>query len=91
MSFRGTTIVRLLDDMPLGTERDASTDEGLVHGHFAYRVEGARFAADQSAVWREIHAPVTHFRFITGCACMDVLSHLGPTFSVVPRESRESV
>ena len=35
--FDGATIVRLLDEMPLSTER-GTKNEGLVSRHFAYRV-----------------------------------------------------
>jgi hypothetical protein len=81
--FKGTTIVRLLDEMPLSTETDLSESEGLVPGGFAYRVEGATFAATQSQVWLDLHKPVSHFEFITGWGCMDVLCPHAPTFEVV--------
>ena len=79
--FDRQCIVRLLDDMPLSTEDDDTRNVGLVPGHFAYRVEAARFASIQSETWMESQDPVTHYRFITGWACMDVLSSASPKFS----------
>jgi hypothetical protein len=87
VSFDRPCIVRLLDEMPLSTEEDETQNEGLVSEHFAYRLEGARFARAQSEAWKCSFKPVTHYRFITGWACMDVLSAATPTFSVENRSS----
>lgn len=78
--FDRECIVRLLDEMPMSTEDDHT---GLVPEHFAYRVYGAKFERIQSASWREINRPVTHYQFITGWACMDVISAASPSFDVV--------
>ncbi len=85
VSFDRTCIVRLLDEMPLSTEEDETQNEGLVSEHFAYRLEGARFARTQSEAWKEVNGPVAHYRFVTGWACMDVLSGGAPAFSIVVR------
>jgi hypothetical protein len=85
VSFDQPCIVRLLDEMPLSTEEDDSPDEGLIAEHFAYRLDGARFAHLQSQAWKEVSGPVTHYRFITGWCCMDVLSGGNPSFLVVAR------
>ncbi len=87
VAFDRDCIVRLLDEMPLSTEDDDTPNEGLVSEHFAYRLEGARFAREQSPAWRHVFEPVKHYRFITGWACMDVLSSANPTFSVVDRSA----
>jgi len=76
--------------MPLSTEDDNGPHEGLVSEHFAYRVDGARFANEQSTVWRDIQSPVSHFRFVTGWGCVDILSHGEPRFAVVSCKPRES-
>ena len=81
--FNKPCIIRLVDEMPLSTETDDSPNEGLVGEHFAYRLEGAAFARSQSSAWQLAAGPVSHFRFITGWACMDVLSAAQPSFSVV--------
>jgi hypothetical protein len=80
--FNGATIVRLLDEMPLSTEH-GTRNEGLVARHFAYRVEGSIFADTQSEAWKDVHRPVSHYEFITGWGCMDVLSGVKPSFEVV--------
>ena len=87
VSFDRPCIVRLLDEMPLSTEDDETPKEGLVPEHFAYRLEGARFANLQSSSWKEISGPVTHYQFVTGWACMDVLTGSSPTFSIIARSS----
>jgi hypothetical protein len=88
VSFDKQCIIRILDDMPLSTEEDDTPDEGLVSEQFAYLLEGAAFARLQSSGWKEASAPVAHYRFITGWACMDVLTSATPAFAVVRRDSR---
>jgi hypothetical protein len=68
--------------MALSTEDD-QPPVGLVAEHLAYRVEGATFAATQSSTWKAAFGPIKHFRFITGWACLDVLTGVMPAFSVV--------
>ncbi len=82
--FEVCTIVRLLDEMPLSCEDAPGSVKGIIPDHFAYRVEGATFAQTQSAAWIEITGPVTHYQFITGWGCVDVLSPAEPEFEVVP-------
>ena len=83
VSFDKPCIIRLLDEMPLSTEIDDGPNEGLIGEHFAYRLRGAAFARSQSSAWQLATGPVSHFRFITGWTCMDVLSAAQPSFSVV--------
>ncbi|MBB2964662.1 hypothetical protein FHU13_005080 [Methylobacterium sp. R2-1] len=85
VSFDRQCIVRLLDEMPLSTEDDDTPNEGLVPENFAYRVEGARFARIQSDAWKESFKPVSHYLFVTGFGCMDVVSGGKPLFSLVDR------
>jgi hypothetical protein len=87
VSFAGQCIVRLVDETPLSTEDDDSANEGLVADHFAYRVEGALFFRVQSDIFKHIHEPCAHYRFITGWTCMDVATNVKPCFRVVPRLS----
>jgi hypothetical protein len=83
VSFDKQCIVRILDEMPLSTEENDTPMEGLVSENFAYRLEGAAFARAQSSAWREASAPVTHYQFVTGWACMDVLTAATPVFAIV--------
>ncbi|WP_458425616.1 hypothetical protein [Methylorubrum extorquens] len=85
VSFDRQCIVRLLDEMPLSTEGDDTPNDGLLPENFAYRVEGARFARIQSDTWKESFKPVSHYLFVTGVGCMDVVSGGVPTFSLVDR------
>jgi hypothetical protein len=85
VSFDKPCIVRLLDEMPLSTEEDDSPSEGRLPEHFAYRVEDAAFARLQSETWKQVSGSVMHYQFITGWACMDVLTAAVPSFAVVPR------
>lgn len=85
VSFDRPCIVRLFDEMALSTEEEDTPNKGLVSNHFAYRLEGARFSRLQSETWKEVSGPVTHYQFVTGWGCMDVLSGGSPSFSVVAR------
>ncbi len=81
--FDSSCIVRLLDEMPLSTEDNGSVNTGLVPEHFAYRVRNAAFELMQSTAWKETGNP-KHYQFITGWACMDVMSNAEPSFKVAP-------
>lgn len=85
VSFAKPAIIRLVDEMPLSTEEDNLPNEGLVANHFAYRVEGSAFFLMQSDAWKLVHAPCTHYRFVTGWTCLDVIAGVEPQFAVVPR------
>jgi hypothetical protein len=85
--FDRECIVRLLDEMPLSTEDDDSATEGLVPENVAYIVEGAVFSRTQSEAWKLANPSTTHYRFITGWTCMDVLSSAVPSFGLVDRSS----
>jgi len=87
VTFDKQCIVRLLDEMPLSTESDQEPNQGQVAEHFAYRVEKSAFEAAQSEAWKFGFRPVSHWRFITGWTCLDVLSGASPLFSIAPRAS----
>lgn len=85
VSFDRQCIVRLLDEMPLSTEVDHRLNIGLVAEHFAYTVRGADFERIQSSTWKEVSGKPEHYQFVTGWACMDVLSTAKPSFAVVAK------
>ena len=91
VTFSKPCIVRLLDEMPISTEEDNRLRQGSIPENFAYRIEGSAFGAAQSDAWTQVFAPVSHWRFITGWTCMDVLSGASPSFSVVPRSDGKSI
>ncbi|WBO23512.1 hypothetical protein [Sphingomonas abietis] len=84
VEFDNQTIVRILDEMPLSTEDDGPW-VGLIPEHFAYRVDGSAFLAIQSQAWREVVGNPSHYRFITGWACLDVISSASPKFDLIDR------
>jgi len=62
-------------------KNDARMKE-LVSEHFDILGSTAPcFARLQSIVWKEVSAPVTHYQFVTGWACMDVLTSATPAFA----------
>ena len=83
VSFDSDAIIRVLDEMPLSTEDDPVTWQGLIPNHFAYRIEGAAFVEQQSPTWREVIGPVHHYRFVTGNGCLDVITPSAPEFSLI--------
>lgn len=85
VTFHQPCIARLLDEMALSTEDDDTPCEGLINDHLAYRVEDAAFAKAQSTAWKDAFGPVSHYQFITGWTCVDVLSAAQPVFEVVAR------
>ena len=86
VSFNRQCIIRIFDEMPLSTEEADTPNERLVAENFAYRLEGAAFARIQSSAWKEVNSPVTHYQFVTGWACLDVLTAAAPEFAIVPRQ-----
>ena len=83
--FNRHCIVRILDEMAVSTESDDTPAEGLVPEHFAYRVHQAAFSRMQSEAWKSGQETLAHYRFITGWACLDVLSAAYPTFELQDR------
>jgi hypothetical protein len=90
VTFNKPCIIRILDEMPLSTEKHNGPSQGLVPDHLAYRVEGSAFNDAQSEAWKVVNAPVTHYRFVTGWACMDVLSSGRPSLTVIERSPARS-
>lgn len=82
VKFRKQCIVRILDEMAISTEQDDTPSDGLVPEHFSYRVHGAAFFRMQSEAWKHGMESLAHYRFITGWACLDVISPAYPTFEV---------
>jgi hypothetical protein len=85
VSFDAPCIVRLLDELSVSTEDNGSRNTGLIPQHFAYRVKNAAFERMQSWAWKELNGDPKHYQFLTGSACMDVLSGAEPSFNLVIR------
>lgn len=56
----------------------------LVRYHFAYRVENSHFWNSQSGFYRDLRPDAVHYRFVTGNACLDVITTDVPSFDFVP-------
>lgn len=82
VKFDSSCIVRILDEMPISTEPDDGPAEGLVVEHFAYRIHDAAFFRMQSDGWKLSMGDPAHYRFITGWACLDVISPAVPSFEL---------
>lgn len=82
VQFHRVHVIRVLDEMPLSTEIEASPNEGLVPNHFAYLVEDALFWNSQSPTLFFTSPDARHYRFITGCACLDVIADSPPKLTV---------
>ena len=83
LHFNNVDVVRVLDEVFLDTEEYGVEKVGLKHRHFAYRVENSRFFLSQSEFYRDLFREAVHYRFITGGACLDVLSRATPSFALV--------
>lgn len=83
--FDRQCIVRILDEMAISTESDDTPAEGLVPEHFAYRVYEAAFLRMQSEAWKSLSERTAHYSFITGWACLDVISSAYPDFQIRER------
>ena len=84
VAFVGRTIVRVLDDAPFS---GGDAWEGLAPTSFAYRVEGASFAAAQKVDWGSSEEAFFHYRLLSGQGCIDVLYAGEPMFRFTPNES----
>ena len=79
----GSVIVRMLDEFPLSTESKPAEWTGLIPHHFAYRVIGDAFLEAQSEAWRTVEQNPTHYRFVTGAGCRDVVTSGEPHFRLL--------
>lgn len=83
VSFPDVDIFRVIDDMHQPMEERGMERSGHIPGHFAYIVEGSPFWATQREHF-EISLPgSTHYMFVTGGNCLDVISRDKPCFSWV--------
>jgi hypothetical protein len=83
VAFPHADIVRVLDETWLSTEEDPSALTRLLPNHFAYTVKNSRFWNAQSEHYRDSQAGAVHYRFVTGGACLDVMTTVAPVFEVV--------
>ena len=78
--FPHVDIFRVIDDMHLPLEQHGREIVGHVPNHFAYRVEGSPFWAAQREVLEVVLPGSTHYLFVTGGDCLDVVTTEKPSF-----------
>jgi hypothetical protein len=87
VEFERALIVRILDEMPLSTEGDKSEGfEGHAPDHLAYRPQGSFFWRMQSEAFKFSNPSAKHYLFVTGWACLDVISSLAPKLLVAAKD-----
>lgn len=81
--FGDADVVRVLDELFLDTEEHGIEKVGLKRDHFSYSMENSRFILAQSGFYRDMYPDAVHYRFVTGGACLDVLTRADPNFALV--------
>ncbi|MBP1848524.1 hypothetical protein J2046_006820 [Rhizobium petrolearium] len=77
IAFQKIEIMRIVDDLPLLDLEDEQTS-GILQHHFGYVVSDAAFwRANERTIERSVN-PMTHYRFITGNSCVDIISSASP-------------
>jgi hypothetical protein len=85
--FPHVGLFRVIDEMHRPLEEHGMEEVGHVPQHFAYRVEGGPFWVAQRERF-EISLPgSTHYLFVTGGNCLDLISGDSPCFSWVTSDS----
>lgn len=79
--FPNVDIFRVIDEMHLPLEEQGMKKEGHIPNHFAYRVYGSPFWAAQREVFETVLPGSTHYLFVTGGDCLDVISTEEPNLS----------
>lgn len=83
IAFSHVELFRVIDDMHLPLEEADSLTMGHISNHFAYRIEGSPFWAPQREAFEAVLPGSTHYRFVTGGSCLDVISRDQPDISWV--------
>ncbi len=88
--FSDADIVRVQDELLLSIEEYGIEVSGLKPRHFAYRIENSRLFLSQSEFYRDLDREAVHYRFVTGGACLDVLTRFEPVFALARCFVRDS-
>lgn len=81
--FPHVDIFRVIDDLHRPLEEQGIEKVGHVPNHFAYRVQGSPFCAAQCEVFDKSLPGSTHYLFVTGGNCLDVIARDKPCFGWV--------
>ena len=62
VQFQRVEIIRIIEEMPISTEYEETSNEGIVADHFAYEVQGASFWNQQSEAFKVVYKEAKHYR-----------------------------
>ncbi|RYZ85037.1 MAG: hypothetical protein EOP06_16965 [Proteobacteria bacterium] len=78
--FPNVDIFRVIDDMHRPMEEHGSEQVGHVSNYFAYTVQGSPFCEAQRETFEILLPGSTHYLFVTGGDCLDVITREEPQF-----------
>ncbi|MEM1195561.1 MAG: hypothetical protein AAGH57_05610 [Pseudomonadota bacterium] len=81
ITFDDVETLRILDETWLSTETDSKLWRGI-DGSFARTVEGGEFPTPLDLM-NDTAGPITHYQFVTGSDCVDVLARDKPVAHLV--------
>lgn len=76
--FPHVEIFRVIDEMHRPLEEQRMEKVGYVSNHFAYKIQGSPFWATQREVFEVVFPGSTHYLFVTGGDCLDVITREEP-------------
>jgi hypothetical protein len=74
ISFKKAEIYRVVDSLAMLDVETTPIDGKVETYHFGYTVENAAFALQFGEKIFASEKPMTHYRFITGDSCLDVIT-----------------
>ncbi|MGV2126121.1 hypothetical protein ACQZ4R_23975 [Agrobacterium vitis] len=78
--FTHVDMFRVIDEMHRPLEEQGMEIVGHFSNHFAYKVQGSPFWAAQREVFEVSLPESTHYLFVTGGDCVDVITREEPRF-----------
>lgn len=78
--FPHVYIFRIIDEMHRPLEEQGMEKVEHAFNHFAYKVQGSPFFAAQREVFEVVFPGSTHYLFVTGGDCLDVITREEPRF-----------
>ncbi len=87
--FPDVDIFRVIDDMHRPMEEHGLQKVGHVSNHFAYTVQGSPFWEAQRETFKVLLPGSTHYLFVTGGDCLDVITREEPQFRWVDYDANK--
>lgn len=82
IAFQKVEIIRIIDDFST-LDLDSTPAKGMVPNHFGYIVTGAAFWNANADTIESGERLMSHYRFITGNSCVDIISSATPHYRVL--------